>query len=145
MNAYSIALLICAAIVAGLYIYYRVTGVNLLKAIILSKPVISAVASAVDAVQNVWPNDTLSIVHKALTAGADATEIAEKLWLMGQLARDERNAYAKGLAYATLEAAGIVVDDRIMAIVSGIIEATCMLLPHGVEPEKVEEELEPEC
>lgn len=141
MDAYSISLLICAVIVIGFYIYYRVTGVNLLKAVILSRPVVSAVASAVDAIQKVWPNDTLNIVHKALTAGADATEIAEKLWLMGQLDRDERNAYAKGLAYATLEAAGIVIDDRIMAIVSGIIEATCMLLPHGVEPEKQQEEL----
>lgn len=141
MDAYSIALLICAGIVAGLYIYYRITGVNLLKALILSRPVVSAVASAVDAIQKVWPNDTLNIVHKALTAGADATEIAEKLWLMGQLERDERNAYAKGLAYATLEAAGIVIDDRIMAIVSGIIEATCMLLPHGVEPAEQQEEI----
>lgn len=140
MDFYAIMLLIFAAIVSGLYLYYRVTGVNLLKAVILSRPVVSAVASAVDAIQKVWPNDTLNIVHKALIAGADATEIAEKLWLMGQLERDERNAYAKGLAYATLEAAGIVIDDRIIAIVSGIIEATCMLLPHGVEPETVEEE-----
>lgn len=141
MDFYAIMLLIFAAIVSGLYLYYRVTGVNLLKAVILSRPVVSAVASAVDAIQKVWPNDTLNIVHKALTAGADATEIAEKLWLMGQLEREERNAYAKGLAYATLEAAGIVIDDRIIAIVSGIIEATCMLLPHGVEPEMVKEEI----
>ena len=135
MDLFSIFLIVFAVAIAALYLYYRITGVNLLKAVILSRPVIAAVASALDAVYALWPNETLHVVHQAFVAGASATELAEKAWLMGQLKRDERNAYAKRLTYETLEKAGIIVDTRIEAIVNGIIEATCMLLPHGVEPE----------
>lgn len=141
MDAFSICFAVFATVVVILYLYYRFTGVNMLKVVILSRPVITAVAAAVDAVKALWPNDTLDIVHTALLAGAEATELAEKAWLMGELDRDDRNAYAKGLAYETLEKAGVVVDDRVKAMVNGIIEATCMLLPHGVEPEVVEEEV----
>lgn len=130
--------IIVAAIILGMFIYYKVTGVNPIKVAALSRPVISSVAAAIDAVQKVWPNDTLNIVHKVLVAGATATELAEQAWLMGQLERDERNAYAKKYAYDKLAEAGIVVDDRVEAIVNGIIEATCMLLPHGVQPEQMD-------
>lgn len=54
---------------------------------------------------------------------------------MGELAREERNGYAKALARDVLETAGIEVTPPIEAIISGVIEMTCMVLPHGVEPE----------
>lgn len=69
-----------------------------------------------------------------LDAAVDATEVAEKAWLMGELPREERNPHAKELARATLEKAGIEITAQIEAIISGVIEMTCMVLPHGVEP-----------
>ena len=71
----------------------------------------------------------------------DATEFAEKAWLLGQLSRDERNPYAKALAREVLEKAGVEIDERIEAIINGVIEMTCMVLPHGVEPQVQEQEI----
>ena len=39
-----------------------------------------------------------------------------------------------------LEKASIEVTDRIEAISNGVIEMTCMVLPHGVEPQVQEQE-----
>lgn len=58
MELYQILILVFAAIVAGLYIYKRITGINLLSKIALTKPVITAVAAAVEAAYKLWPNDT---------------------------------------------------------------------------------------
>lgn len=135
MELYQILLLAFAAIVAGLYIYKRITGINLLQKIALTKPVITAIAAAVEAAYKLWPNDTQKIVHTVLKAGAEAAETAEQAWLMGELEKDERNAYAKKLAHDTLEKAGIIVTAQIDMIINGIIEVVCILLPHGVEPE----------
>lgn len=65
----------------------------------------------------------------------EATELAEKAWLLGNLEKDERNAYAKEVAYSFLEDVGIEITPQVEAIVAGVIEMTCMVLPHGVEPE----------
>lgn len=66
-----------------------------------------------------------------MKAGAESAELAENAWLMGELSREERNPYAKNLAKKTLIKAGIEVTPQIELIISGIIEAMCMLLPHG--------------
>lgn len=65
-----------------------------------------------------------------MTAAIEATEIAEKAWKMGNLEKDERNTYAKTLVKETLGKAGITVTPQIEMIVSGVIEAVCIVLPH---------------
>lgn len=57
MQLYQIILLCLTAIVAGLYIYKRVTGVDLLKMLVLSKPMVVAITSVVDALCKLMPND----------------------------------------------------------------------------------------
>lgn len=42
LNIYQIILLALAAIIAGLYIYKRITGKDILRGIMLSRPVVSA-------------------------------------------------------------------------------------------------------
>jgi len=64
----------------------------------------------------------------------EATELAEKAWLLGKLAKEERNPFAKEMAYDLLKTVGVEVTPQIEAIISGIIEMTCMVLPHGQEP-----------
>ena len=134
MELYQIVLLVCAAIIAVLYIVNRIWHVNLLQKIVLAKPVIGAVASAVEAVANVSGNQTLKLVYMAMKAGAESAQFAEQAWLMGELDKEHRNDYAKGLANAILVKAGIEVTPQVEMIISGIIEAVCFLLPHGVEP-----------
>lgn len=59
---------------------------------------------------------------------------------MGQLTREERNPYAKQLAREILEKAGIEITAQVDAIINGAIEMTCMVLPHGLEPQVQEQE-----
>ena len=129
-----------AIVIVGLYIYKKITGTDVLKMIVMSRPVVVALTSVIDALYKLIPSDTLRIIKTILNAAVDATELAEKTWLMGQLEREERNPYAKQLARDVLEKAGIEVTPQVEAIISGVIEMTCMVLPHGVEPQVQESE-----
>lgn len=95
---------------------------------------ITALAAAVDAVYKLWPNDVLKVAHTVLKAGAQGAQFAEEAWLMGEIAKDQRNPYAKQLAKKIVVQAGFEVTEQIEKIIDGIIEVTCILLPHGVEP-----------
>jgi hypothetical protein len=140
MELYQIILLALAAIVAGLYIYKRITGKDILRGIMLSRPVVAALGAAVEAVCNIWPDKKiLKTIHTVMKAAIEGAEIAEKAWKMGNLEKDERNAYAKKLVKETLAKAGIEVTPQIELIISGVIEAVCILLPHGQKREEEEE------
>lgn len=123
---------------AGLYIYKRCTGTDVLKLIVMSRPVVVALTAVIAALYKLVPSETLRVIKTILNAAVDATQFAEKAWLAGDLAREERNLKAKELAREVLEKAGITVTPQIEAIISGVIEMTCMVLPHGLEP-KVQE------
>lgn len=71
----------------------------------------------------------------AFDAASQGAQMAEELWKMGQLPKDDRNAFAKKVARDTLESAGIEVTEQIQMIIDGIIEVVCMLMPHGVKPD----------
>ena len=141
MELYQIQILIIGVIVAGLHIYKRVTGVDILKNIALLRPVINAMAAAVAAVYKVFPHkESEEIVEKVVKAAVKGAEIAEAAWKAGKLPKEERNAYAKKWIADTLFEAGIEVTDQIRAIIDGAIEATCMILPHDELKEENEEE-----
>jgi len=129
-----------ALIVSGLYIYKKITGTDVLKMIIMSRPVVVAFTAVIEALYKIVPSETLRVIKTILNAAVDATELAEKAWLMGHLEREERNPVAKQLAREVLEKAGIEVTAQVEAIISGVIEMTCMVLPHGVEPQVQEQE-----
>lgn len=105
----------------------------------LSRPVAVALTAVIEALYQLMPSKTLGIIKTILNATVDATEFAEKAWLAGDLPREERNPKAKELAREVLEKAGIAVTPQIEAIISGVIEMTCMVLPHGVEPHNAQE------
>ncbi len=131
MELYQIVQLVIAVIIVALYFIKKFTGVDVLKSIIMSRPVIAALQVACDAVYNIWPErkelKTVSVIMRAAIEGA---QIAEKAWKLGNLAKEERNAYAKTLIKETLDKAGIEITPQISMIVDGIIEAVCMILPH---------------
>ena len=124
----------------GLYLYKRFTGTDILKIVVMSRPVVVALAAVIEALYKIVPSETLLIIKTILNASVDATKVAEKAWLMGQLAREERNPYAKQLAREVLEMAGIKITAQVEAIIGGVIEMTCMVLPHGLEPQVQEQE-----
>lgn len=134
MEWYNILLVVLMAAVLGLYLYQRLTGTELLKAVVMSKPVLMAQTSIINALYEVVPNETLRVIKLALNAGVEATEMAEKAWLMGNLEKEERNPYAKQQAKEMLEIVGIEVNEKIEVIIAGVIEMACMVLPHGLKP-----------
>lgn len=140
MEIYQILILAFAAIIAGLYIYKRFTGVDILKNIALLRPVINAMAAAVTAVYNVFPHkETEDIVEKVAKAAIKGAEMAEAAWKAGKLEKEDRNAYAKRWIADALFEGGIEVTDQVRAIIEGAIEATCMILPHEEKKEEEEE------
>ena len=83
-------------IVAALYIYKRVTGKDILRSIMLSRPIITAIGGAVEAVYKIWPDKKpLKIVYIIVNAAIEGAEIAEKAWQIGNIEKEDRNAFAK--------------------------------------------------
>ena len=138
MELYQIIQLVLALVVAGLVIYKRCTGTDLLKMVVMSKPVVVALTAVIEALYKLVPSKTLKVIKTVLNAAVDATEFAEQAWLAGNLSREERNPKAKELAREMLEKAGIEVTSQIEAIINGVIEMTCMVLPHGLTPKTTE-------
>ena len=108
--------------------------------LVMSKPVIISLTAVIEALYHVIPNETLRIIKVVLDASVEGAELAEKAWLLGNLEREERNPFAKEVAYDLLETVGIEITTQIEAIVAGVIEMTCMVLPHGKTPETQDEE-----
>ncbi len=120
-----------AAIIVGLLVYKRLTGVDVLKNIVLTRPIINALADAAAAVYKVFPGrKELKTVQVVVNAAVKGAELAEQAWKMGSLEKEERNAYAKKLIADMLAEAGIEVTTQVQMIIDGAIEATCMILPH---------------
>ena len=142
MELYQIILQILGIIVAGFYIYKRISGKDILRGVMLSRPVIAALGTTTQAIYNIWPDTKeLKIVNTIMNAAIDGAELAEKAWKMGNLEKDERNVYAKKLVKETLTKAGIEVTPQIEMIVSGIIEAVCIVLPHSKDTNENEQEV----
>ena len=119
-------------IAAALYIYKRVTGKDILRSIMLSRPIITAIGGAVEAVYKIWPDKKpLKIVYIIVNAAIEGAEIAEKAWQIGNIEKEDRNAFAKTLVKDTLNKAGITITPQVEAIIAGIIEAVCIVLPHN--------------
>ena len=136
MELYQIILLVLAAIVAGLYIYRRVTGVDVLKNILLTKPVLVALGGVTQALYHIWPQKKeLRIVNIVTQASIEAAEVAEKAWKIGNLNKEDRNTFAKNLVKDTLRRAGIEITDQVSAVIDGAIEAACIVFPHEPKPE----------
>lgn len=115
-------------------IYKRITGVDVLKNIVLVRPIINALANAAAAVYKVFPGrKELKDVQTVVNAAVKGAELAEQAWKLGSIEAEERNAYAKKLVADALAEAGINVTDQVRMIIDGAIEATCMILPHKTD------------
>lgn len=134
MNTYQIIFLCIAAAVLAAYLIDRFTGRKLTLAIIQWRPALIALTAFCDAVAAVLPSTYFPIVATVLRAASAATQQAEKLYMMGQLPKDERNDFAQLLIADVLRDAGIDVTDQVQEIIDGCIAVVCMLMPHGVEP-----------
>ena len=84
------------------------------------------------------PNNDLKKVIVVFEAACAGAETAEKLWLMGQLPKEERNEYAQLLVADLLKKAGIEVTEQIQMIIDGGIEMMCILMPHGETPHLID-------
>ena len=134
MNTYQIIFLCITVAIAAAYLIDRLTGRKLTLAIIQWRPALIALTALCDAIASVLPSSTFPIVAAVLKAASDATQKAEKLYIMGDLPKAERNEYAQLLIAEVLRDAGIDVTEQVQEIIDGCIAVVCMLMPHGVEP-----------
>ena len=134
MNTYQIVFLCIAAAVFAAYLIDRFTNHKITLAIIQWRPALIALTALCDAVASVLPSSTFPIVATVLRAASDATQQAEKLYIMGDLPKAERNKYAQAMIADVLRDAGIDVTEQVQEIIDGCIAVVCMLMPHGVEP-----------
>ena len=141
MNTYQIIFLCLAAAVLAAYLIDRFTGRKLTLAIVQWRPALVALTAFCDAVAAVLPSSHFPTVATVLRAASDATQQAEKLYVMGDLPKNERNEFAQLLIAEVLRDAGIDVTDQVQEIIDGCIAVVCMLMPHGVEPIVPEGEL----
>ena len=109
MELYQVVLLVVAAGIAVLYFIQRFTGVNYIHMIVQWKPVQAAITALVKAVSNILPSPYFKTVVAVLEAAGEGAETAEELWKLGELPKEERNAYAKEIAAEVLTKAGIEV------------------------------------
>lgn len=138
MDLSSIILLVIAGISLVLFCVSKIWGINLMSYILQAKPVLSTIISIISAVSNLLPSKYLKIALTVAQAAAKGAVAAEELWKIGELPKEERNAYAKTWAENTLTEANIEVTEQMKIIISGVIEVACILLPHISQ--KVEEE-----
>lgn len=141
MNTYQIIFLCIAAAVLAAYLIDRFTDRKLTLSIIQWRPALIALTALCDAIAGVLPSSTFPVVATVLRAASDATQQAEKLYMMGELPKTERNDYAQLLIADVLRDAGIEVTEQVQEIIDGCIAVVCMLMPHGVEPIVSEGEL----
>jgi len=134
MNTYHIVFLCIAAAVFAAYLVDRFTGRKITLAIIQWQPALTALVALSDAIAAVLPSSHFPIVATVLKAASNATQQAEKLYIMGDLPKAERNEYAQLLIAEVLRDAGIDVTEQVQEIIDGCIAVVCMLMPHGVEP-----------
>lgn len=137
MKTEGIVLLCVVGVILIIWLIDRFTGGKITQKIIQWRPALAALSALVSAVSAVLPSETFATVSMVLKAVSDGTVAAEELWKMGNLPKDERNAYAKKLIGEKLSAAGIEVTEQVGQIIDGVIAVVCMLLPH--ESKKSEE------
>lgn len=134
MNTYQIVFLCIAASVFAAYLIDHFTNHKLTMAIIQWRPALVALTALADAIASVLPSSQFPLVATVLKAASDATQQAEKLYIMGDLPKADRNNYAQKLIIEVLSNAGIDVTEQVQEIIDGCIAVVCMLMPHGVVP-----------
>lgn len=137
MKTEGIVLLCVVGVILIIWLIDRFAGGKITQKIIQWRPALAALSALVSAVSAVLPSETFATVSMVLKVVSDGTVAAEELWKMGNLPKDERNAYAKKLIGEKLSAAGIEVTEQVGQIIDGVIAVVCMLLPH--ESKKSEE------
>ena len=141
MDTYQIIFICVFAIALVIYLTDRFTGHKILFYVVQWRPVLVAMTAFCDAVANALPSSYFYTAAMVLKAASDAAQQAEKLYLMGELPKEERNEYAQLLIASALRDAGIGVTEQIQEIIDGCIAVVCMLMPHGIEPIVPEGEL----
>lgn len=142
MSQYNIIYLIIIAALGILFIYEWRTGKSIFAKVTAGQPILEALKLLTKACTGVFPSryfDTASIVIEACI---NATVNAEDAWKIGQIPKEERNAYCQLLIARNLKEVGIIITDQVQEVIDGAIALICMLMPHSALAEKEKEKEE---
>jgi len=140
MSVSQICFLIFAAIYVIIFLFERYTGRAIFAKIKDTLPVVQALRILTEAVEGVYPSSYFDQANIVIDAAINATKKAEDLWKSGELPKEERSDYCHFILMETLKEAGVETSKQIEEITHGAIALTCLLLPHGQNPDKEEKE-----
>ena len=131
-----IALIIGALLLIGI-VLAAIFKKDYLKFSTLAIPVLTALCGVLKAVGNIFPNSgTISTIVLVISTAIEAAGHAENLWLQGEIDKGMRPQLAQSYIQNILTCAGIEITDNIKSIISGVIAATCYLMPHYTNNEE---------
>lgn len=136
MNIYGIVFLSVLGCLAALFLYEKFTGKRLIK-IEVGMSVLSAATALANAIAASTDSEYFHTVCVVMQAATDATVEAEKLWLSGEMSKEERKEYAYLFITNALKQANIPVTEQIEDMIDGMIAIVAALLPHGLTPKAV--------
>lgn len=120
-------------VIIGLCFYFKKDYLSYKQ---LFSPIIHGLYTCIKGVAGIFPNNALvNNIALVMSAAIEATTMAEKMWLEGEIDKSKRNDLAIQYITDTLAKSGIAVTDNITSIIQGAIAMTCYLLPHGKTPE----------
>lgn len=136
MENINIILLIVAIVAAvflglGIFIPYLVKkGVNISGVLSTTNTALSTADTVVGSLQEFFPEiPALTLIDKIISWARKGVEAAEQLYKASQIEADKRKEEATRLVYEFLEAAGVELDENVIKIVDGCIEAAVFALP----------------
>ena len=135
MNVYGYCFLGVVVVLTALFIYEKLSGKKVFPYILSAKPIMASAVMLAKAIAATTDSKWFDTVVIVMEAASDGTVQAEKLWLAGEIAKEERKAYATKYIEDTLKKAGIEITEQIESMIQGIISICCALLPHGLKPE----------
>ena len=139
MNTYQICFLLLAAAYVTIFLYEKVTGKAIFIKVKEALPIMQALRLLSSAVDGVYPSTYFDLANSVMDAAINATKKAEDLWKSGDINKEDRPEYCRFVLMDTLREAGIETTQQVEEIAQGAIALTCLLMPHGVNPDAEEE------
>lgn len=94
-------------------------------------PILKSALMVLQAVGGLMPdNSVITTAVQVISVAIEAAGYAEKLWLDGDIEKDNRPDSAKEYIASVLSKANIEISDSLQSIINGIIALTCYLMPH---------------
>lgn len=143
-NIYTLLVIILIAVTAVIIVTVVIIpklikkGINVDKYINTANNALVKIDPILKAVNDILPdNPAVRVLNLIDDRAKKAVSAAEQMYISTQLTADQRNAKAKELIVAALNAAGVKITPEIEKIIDGAIETEVLALGHAESSQKI--------